>query len=46
MSGIKPNTMKYFDQIKKETPRIYWSPKVQNALFAAREELGPDAFYA
>lgn len=45
-SGIKPNTMKYFDAIKKEDPRKYWTPAVQNALFAAREEMGPEAFYA
>ena len=45
-SGIKPNTMKYFDAIKAENPRKYWTPAVQNALFAAREEMGPDAFYA
>lgn len=45
-SGIKPNTMKYFDAIKKEDPRKYWTPAVQNALFAAREEMGAEAFYA
>lgn len=45
-SGIKPNTMKYFDAIKAENPRKYWTPAIQNALFAAREEMGAEAFYA
>jgi hypothetical protein len=39
-------TKKFFDQIKKENPRKYWTPEVQNQLFKARMELGEEKFYS
>ena len=39
-------TKKYYDEIRKENPRKYWTPEVQNQILKAREELGSDKFYA
>jgi hypothetical protein len=38
-------TKKFYDQLRKENPRKYWTPEVQNQLFKSRQELG-DKFYS
>lgn len=37
--------MSYFEEIRKRDINEYFSPKVQNELFAARQEMGADKFY-
>jgi|TARA_R110002012_G_C11664243_1_gene612513 hypothetical protein len=39
-------TKKYYDAIRKENPRKYWTPEIQNQILASREELGSEKFYA
>lgn len=37
-------TWSYYRQLRKENPKNYWSPKVQNEIFRLRKEQGPE-FY-
>ena len=39
-------TKRYYDDIRKQNPRKYWTPEVQNQILKSREELGSEKFYA
>jgi hypothetical protein len=43
-SATKPNTYSYFEQIRKSDPKLYWSPKTQNAMHKAAQDMGEDFF--
>lgn len=32
---LKEGTKEYFDDIRAKNPKLYWTPKIQNAIFAA-----------
>lgn len=48
-STTLPSTQKrgdsYYEKIRKEDPNLYWTPQVQNELFASLKELGAEEFY-
>ena len=35
----------YYEQLRKDKPSEYWSPKVQNEIFARIQEMGSEEFY-
>jgi len=41
---VKEGTWRYFEEIRKTDPRLYFSPRIQNQLHKKAHELG-DAFY-
>ena len=42
--GPKPNTYAYFEQMRKDNPKLYWSPKTQSAMHKAAQD-NPDGFF-
>lgn len=45
-SGPTEGTFKWYEAQRKENPRAFWKPEVQNRLMKHRTEMGEDAFYA
>lgn len=41
-SGLKNYC--YYERMRKEDPAKYWTPQVQNEMFAQAKELGPEVF--
>lgn len=42
-SNIKGDS--YYEKMRKDEPDLYWSPKIQNEIFAQMKELGADLYY-
>lgn len=43
-SDNQTGTWSYYQQLRKEKPNLYWSPKVQNEIFKLRKDKGPEFF--
>jgi archaellum component FlaC len=43
MNSIKANTYRYFDELRKSNPSVYWKPQTQTAMHKAAQE-NPDFF--
>jgi hypothetical protein len=44
-TGIKVGSYKYYEQLRKDNPRKYFSPEIQNEMFRNRKEHGEE-FYS
>jgi len=44
LGGAREGTKAYYDQLRQENPRAYFSPKVQMQMFEDRKRLGDDFF--
>ena len=44
-NNVEPGTWESFEAMRRENPRKYFTPKVQNQLFKMRTEKGQDGFY-
>ena len=43
--GTQDGTMGHYEKLRKEDPKKYFSPKVQNEMFQMRKDKGADNFY-
>jgi len=45
-TGAVPGTMKHYEAMRKENPRSFWQPHIQQQLMKNRTEMGEEKFYS